>query len=112
VRAILDSQYKDGPDGLAGNDDAGQMSAWYVLSALGLYQVCPGVPVYTLGVPRFDDSTISLPNGQKLRVIAKGAEGGKFTVREVTWNGKKITDSQLTHDALKQGGTLRFELAQ
>lgn len=112
VRAILDSQYKDGPDGLAGNDDAGQMSAWYVMSALGLYQVCPGIPVYTLGVPRFDDATISLPNGQKLHLIAKGAEAGKFTVREVTWNGKKITDSQLTHDALKQGGTLRFELAQ
>ena len=60
VRALMESEYRDGPGGLAGNDDAGQMSAWYVLSALGFYQVSPGVPEYWLGSPRFDDMTIKL----------------------------------------------------
>ena len=111
VRAILDSEYKDGPAGLAGNDDAGQMSGWYVLSALGFYQVCPGVPNYSLGSPRFDDMTVTLPTGRKLHVIATGAESGKVYARSITLNGKVITNSTLTHAQLMVGGELRFAMS-
>lgn len=81
VRALMESEYKDSPDGLAGNDDSGQMSAWYILSALGFYQVTPGVPEYWLGSPRFDEALVSQPGGKALRILAKGAGGGKVYVR-------------------------------
>jgi predicted alpha-1,2-mannosidase len=108
VREILDSQYHDGPAGLAGNDDAGQMSAWYVMSALGFYQVAPGIPDYTLGVPRFDDMTVSLPNHKVLHIEARGAERGKFHVTKILLNGMPITNFQLTHQELMAGGKLEF----
>jgi len=111
VRELLDSQYHDGPAGLAGNDDAGQMSAWYILSALGFYQVTPGVPVYTLGVPRFDHATVSLPNHKVLQVDARGAEAGKFHVERILLNDRSITNSQITHQELMAGGKLEFILA-
>ena len=111
VRDILDSQYKDAPDGLAGNDDAGQMSAWYVLSALGFYQVTPGRPIYTLGAPRFDDATVSLPAGRKLHIVAQGASEGRIYARHITLNGNPITSSHITHTQLMQGGELRFEMS-
>ena len=110
VRSILDTQYKDAPDGLAGNDDAGQMSAWYVLSSLGFYQVCPGRPIYTFSSPRFDDITVKLPNTRTLRILAPGAERGLFYARSITLNGKPVKDSQITHDQMMAGGTLRFDM--
>ncbi|HWA95974.1 MAG TPA: GH92 family glycosyl hydrolase [Terracidiphilus sp.] len=112
VRSIEDSQYKDAPDGLAGNDDAGQMSAWYVLSAMGFYQICPGVPVYTLGSPRFDDITVRLPNGRKLHIVAAGAEKGAWQADSVTWNGKPITDAQITYKQIMAGGELVFRMSE
>jgi predicted alpha-1,2-mannosidase len=112
VRSILDTQYKDGPAGLAGNDDAGQMSAWYIMSAMGFYQVCPGRPVYTLGAPRFDNITLSLPNGHTLRILAPGAESGKIYARSIRLNGKPITNSEITHAELMKGGTLRFSMIE
>lgn len=112
IRSLMESEYRDGPGGLAGNDDAGQMSAWYVMSALGFYQVCPGIPEYWLGSPRFDEATISLPNNRKLHIIAKGADAGKVYVRSVTLNGKRITGYKLTHQQIAAGGTLRFEMSE
>jgi len=87
------------------------MSAWYVLSALGFYQVCPGVPNYSLGSPRFDDMIVTLPTGRKLHVIATGAERGKVYARSITLNGKVITNSTLTHAQLMGGGELRFAMS-
>jgi putative alpha-1,2-mannosidase len=87
------------------------MSAWYVLSALGFYQVCPGVPTYSLGSPRFDDMAVMLPNGRKLHVIAAGAESGKVYARTVTLNGEVIMNSTLTHAQLMAGGELRFDMS-
>lgn len=112
VREILDTQYHDGPAGLAGNDDAGQMSAWYIMSALGFYQVAPGIPVYTLGVPRFDEMTVSLPNHKVLHVEARGTERGKFHVTRILLNGTPITNYQLTHQGLMAGGKLEFILTE
>jgi len=111
VRALMESEYRDGPGGLAGNDDAGQMSAWYVLSALGFYQVAPGVPEYWLGSPRFDEAAVALPDGKVLRVVAKGAGAGKVYVRRVTFNGAEIVGYKLQHALLAGGGVLEFEMS-
>ncbi len=111
VRALMESEYRDGPDGLAGNDDAGQMSAWYVLSALGFYQVCPGVPEYWLGSPRFDNVTVKLPNGRTLRIVAKGAGSGKVYVRRVKLNGRVVQGYKLMHREIARGGVLTFEMS-
>ena len=72
VRRIMDQQYMDRGAGMAGNDDAGQMSAWFVLSSLGFYTVAPGTPVYQIGTPLFDQATVRLPSGKTFRVEAKG----------------------------------------
>ena len=88
LRSLMESEYRDAPGGLAGNDDAGQMSAWYVLSALGFYQVAPGVPDFWIGSPRFDEATIRLPAKRTLRILAPGASAGKVYVQRVTLNGQ------------------------
>ncbi|RZU40010.1 GH92 family glycosyl hydrolase [Edaphobacter modestus] len=110
VRALMDSEYHDGPGGLAGNDDAGQMSAWYVLSALGWYEVCPGIPEYSIGSPRFDDMRVHFENGRALHIVATGTESGKRYVRQVLLNGRKINNWKLTHAQIQQGGELRYEM--
>lgn len=104
----MDSQYKDAPDGLAGNDDAGQMSAWYVLSALGFYQVPPGIPEYWLGSPRFDDVTVHLPTGKRLHILAKGAGGRKRYVTDISLNGHSVKGYKVRYSDLMQGGELIF----
>ncbi|MFT4111182.1 GH92 family glycosyl hydrolase [Silvibacterium sp.] len=111
VRQLLDTQYADTPAGIPGNDDAGQISAWYVMSALGFYQVCPGRPVYTLAAPRFDHISIRLPNGHMLRILAPGAQSGKIYASKITFNGKPITNSQIQHAQLMDGGTLQFVMS-
>lgn len=65
---VLKEQYFNGPNGLSGNEDCGQMSAWYVLNAMGFYQIAPGNPVYSIGRPLFDKVTINLPEGKPLRL--------------------------------------------
>jgi predicted alpha-1,2-mannosidase len=112
VRAILDTQYADRPDGLPGNDDGGQMSAWYVMSALGFYPITPGVPQYAIGTPRFDDVTISIPNGRKLHILAKGAESGRFYIRSMRLNGSVLDRPYLLHTEVMGGGELVFEMSR
>jgi predicted alpha-1,2-mannosidase len=112
ARSIMDTQYTDRPAGLAGNDDCGQMSAWYIMAALGLYPITPGLPTYELSTPRFDDTTLTLPSGRKLHILAPGTESGAIYIRSVTLNGKPITTHSLTHDQLLQGGELRFTLSK
>ena len=111
VRAVMESQYHDSPAGLAGNDDAGQMSAWYILSALGFYQVCPGVPEYWLGSPRFDEVELRLANGHTLKIEAKGAGTGKVYVRRILLNNRVVTGYTLQHSDIVAGGVLQFEMA-
>jgi predicted alpha-1,2-mannosidase len=111
VHEIMDKEYRNAPDGLAGNDDAGQMSAWYVMSAMGLYAVTPGTPEYAIGTPRFDEMTLALSGGKTLTIHAAGAEAGKFYVRSVHWNGKLLDRSYLLHDEIAGGGDLTFEMS-
>ena len=111
VRSILDSKYADRPDGLAGNDDCGQMSAWYVMSALGFYSVTPGLPRYAIGTPRFDDLTVHFASGKSLHIVAAGAEANRFYVRSVRLNGVTLDRPWILHSELIGGGELVFEMS-
>jgi predicted alpha-1,2-mannosidase len=111
VRGILDSKYADRPDGLLGNDDCGQMSAWYVMSALGFYAVTPGVPEYEIGTPRFDDVMVKLPGGQQLHLMAKGAEAGALYIQSIAWDGQPFPGHTIPHSKLIRGGEVVFTMS-
>jgi predicted alpha-1,2-mannosidase len=110
VRQILDTQYRADPDGLAGNEDCGQMSAWYVFSALGFYPADPSSGVYVLGVPRFDSAVLRVERGTfVVRAIRTGPEDRY--VRAVRLNGKPWPLTYVRHADLAAGGSLEFEMA-
>ena len=111
VHEIMTALYRNSDDGLAGNDDAGQMSAWYVFSALGFYPVTPGTPRYSIGTPHFDDMTLNCGGGRSLHIVAKGAEEGKFYVHSVRLNDVLLKRSYLLHSELIGGGSLVFEMS-
>lgn len=110
VRRILEELYQPTPDGLCGNEDCGQLSAWYVLSALGLYPICPGTGEFVLGAPLFRKATVTLPNGRTLVIAADHPE--RPYVKEVLWNGKSLDRQFITYDELLQGGELSFRLSR
>ena len=101
---LLETMHHSDPDGLAGNEDCGQMSAWYVLSALGFYAVDPVSGNYVFGGPLFDRATIHLANQKKLEIEVVGNGPGKMYVRSVTWNEKPCTKSWFTHVQIAEGG--------
>ena len=103
VRYILDTEYMDVPGGLSGNDDAGQMSAWYVFSTLGFYPVCPATPYYMIGTPTFPMAQI----GQFV-IIADQVSHDNCYIQSATWNGQPYTRNYITHDMIKKGGVLKF----
>jgi predicted alpha-1,2-mannosidase len=106
IRHIRDTMYHAKPDGLAGNDDLGQMSAWYVLSSLGFYPVNPVDAGYVRGTPQFQAVTLQLDNGNKLRILAKGDR--QKSVKRWTLNGVELPIS-VDYRQLMQGGELVFE---
>lgn len=110
VRELMMSQYSDGPGGLAGNDDAGQMSAWFVMSALGFYAVAPGRPTYQIGVPIYDEATIRLDNGRLFRIRAAGTSEGKRFIQSATLNGAPLRRYWLSHSEIVNGGELVFKM--
>lgn len=110
IRQILKEMYHNAPDGLSGNEDCGQMSAWYVLSALGFYPITPGTPFYETGIPLFEASTIRLENGNTIQIRARNFSPKNTYVHEVTWNGVRV-DKRLDHNELMKGGTLVFILS-
>lgn len=110
IRNIMETEYMDAPGGLSGNDDAGQMSAWYIFSALGFYPVCPSKPEYVLGAPAFPEITIHLENGKELTIKAVGLEEGLKHVKSVSLNGTRITSTTINHFDLMKGGVLEFTL--
>ncbi len=111
VRMIMDSLFTEKPNGLCGNDDCGQMSAWYVMSALGFYQVCPGEPTYTIGSPLFKKATISLENGKKFVIQANENSSKNMFIQSASLNGTEISSSFFSHDELMNGGTLQLNMA-
>lgn len=108
VRMIMDDMYDNKVDGLCGNDDAGQMSAWYIFSALGFYPVCPGSEYYSIGSPLIDNAEIKFENGSKLKIIVKNQGIENIYVEKVELNGKLISNLQINHHELMKGGELRF----
>jgi predicted alpha-1,2-mannosidase len=110
VRTLLDTMYHAAPDGIIGNDDCGQMSAWFVLSALGFYPVDPVAAVYVFGAPVFERAEVRL-GGKKLRIEAPGNGPGTPYVAAVEWNGRPWTRSWIAHADLVRGGTLRFTMS-
>ena len=108
VRTILKAMYGPSEDGLCGNDDAGQMSAWYVFSSLGFYPVTPGSEYYAVGSPLVKSAQIQLPNGKKLDITVENQSPQNIYVQEITLNGKVIQRYQLKHSELINGGTLVY----
>ena len=105
VHQILSTQYHNQPDGLSGNEDCGQMSSWYNWSALGLYPFCPGDGNLVTSLPYFKKAVIQLPNGKKLTI--KNSLKSGFNAQPY-WNGKPLETAFLSHDLLREGGTLDY----
>jgi predicted alpha-1,2-mannosidase len=110
VRSLLDTMYRASPDGLAGNEDCGQMSAWYVMGALGLYAVDPVSATYVFGSPLLNRAEITLANQRKLVVETMGNGPDKPYIQSVSWNGKPWTRSWISHAELTAGGVLTFHM--
>ena len=106
VRQIMNDEYGLAADGLAGNDDAGQMSAWYVFSAMGFYPVCPGIPYYALGSPCFDQLAIHGSNGKDFTMKVQNASPENVYIQSVTLNGKLYDLNYLRHEDILLGGEL------
>lgn len=108
LKQIVDSQYRAAPDGLSGNDDVGQMSAWLMFTAMGFYPVAPGSNQYVLGRPFADRIALNLHNGRRFTVTAEGLSDDNLYVRSVTLNGQPLTRSWIGHEEIMAGGTLHF----
>lgn len=108
VRQIMDAKYLPAPDGLSGNDDCGQMSAWYIFSAMGFYPLTPGSVRYELGSPLVREAVINLENGKSFSVSAVNQALGNVYVKKVELNGQKLDRLWITHDEIMQGGRLVF----
>ena len=111
VRAIMDNEYHAVPGGLSGNDDAGQMSAWYVFAALGFYPVCPGTTEYSLGLPLFDHVDIALDNGKTFTVKVNRRSPDDFKVKSMKLNGKTHKKLTIDHSDITSGSTLEITTA-
>ena len=110
VRMIMDTMYGPSVEGLCGNDDAGQMSAWYIFSSLGFYPVTPGSLNYALGSPLIKEAVIHLENGKDLSIIANNQSKENIYVKSVTVNGIAIKENLISHTDIENGGTLIFEM--
>jgi predicted alpha-1,2-mannosidase len=108
VRMILKNQYRPTPDGLGGNDDCGQMSAWYLFSALGFYPVAPGSDQYALGSPAIKTAVLKLENGRTLTIEAKDQSDKNVYVKKVVVNGQTLKRNHLTHSEIMNGGKIVF----
>ena len=111
VRAIIDSMYHERPDGYAGNEDAGQMSAWAVWSMMGLYPASPVNGEYVFGSPALDKSDITMPNGKTFSIIAKNNSKKNIYIKSITLNGKPYKKTYITHKNMLKGGTLEFQMS-
>ncbi len=110
TRRLIDEMYDATPDGIVGNEDCGQMSAWYILSSLGLYAVCPVSGEFSLTTPLFEKATIRLANGKQLTITANSPGRNRY-IDQVTLNGVEISTNYVTYEQLMQGGTLAFTLS-
>ena len=111
VREVMNKMYKNHIRGLGGNDDCGQMSAWYIFTAMGFYPVCPGSEQYVLGAPYMPYLKLAMDNGNTFEIKADGVSDTKRYVKSVTLNGKPYTKTYITHEDLMAGGVLEFVMS-
>ncbi len=111
IHQIVNSMYRNRPDGLCGNDDCGQMSAWYIFSSLGFYPVCPGSGEYAIGSPSVDEAKIELSGGKTLKIKVNNLSAKNIYIRSATLNGKALTASLLQNREILDGGELVFEMS-
>ncbi|MEO1021320.1 MAG: GH92 family glycosyl hydrolase [Bacteroidota bacterium] len=109
-RTIMDSLYTDKPDGLSGNEDVGQMSAWYVFSALGFYPMNPANGRYQLGSPAVQSAIIELEEGKQFSIVAQNWSPEQVYVASISLNGKRLERTYITHEEVMAGGELVFEM--
>jgi predicted alpha-1,2-mannosidase len=110
IRQIFDTFYLPGRDGLSGNDDCGQMSAWYIFSALGFYPVDPVSGEYLIGAPQVHKMTWHLPDGKILKMEALNLSDSNKYIRSVKLNGKPLNTFKINYDEIRNGGELEFEM--
>lgn len=110
VDSVYRSQYADAVDGLSGNEDCGQMSAWYVLNSMGFYQVCPGKPIYSIGRPAFDKAVINLPEEKTFSIVVKNNEKKNKYIESVTLNGQPLNTPFFHHQDIANGGTMEIKM--
>lgn len=110
VGRIFKEQYRNDPDGLSGNEDCGQMSAWLILNAMGIYQVAPGNPVYSIGRPLFREMSVKMPDGKALEIKAPALSDTNIYVKSVKLNGQRLTSPFISHSDFTLGGTLEFDM--
>ena len=108
LRKMLNEMYLDQPDGLSGNEDVGQMSAWYILSSVGLYQVDPVGGRFVIGSPLFDKATVNVGAGKKFTVVAKNNSDRNIYVQSARLNGKTLKNSYVDFNDIRHGGTLEL----
>ena len=106
ISRILREEYSDKPDGLSGNEDCGQMSAWYVMSSLGIYNIAPGQQQFQIGIPQFDKAVINLENGKKFTITNPGAGVTRANIylQGMTLNKKVYNKLHLNYDDIANGG--------
>jgi predicted alpha-1,2-mannosidase len=107
---IIKELYQNSPEGLCGNEDCGQMSAWYVFSALGMYPVNPVDGRYWLGSPQFETAEINLPNGKKFMLKANHVSAENIYIGSAKLNGMAFDRNYITWEEIQQGGTIEFEM--
>jgi predicted alpha-1,2-mannosidase len=110
IHDILNRFYKSSPDGLIGNEDCGQMSAWYVLSSLGFYQVTPGSNYYVIGTPAFKKAKVRLENGKVFTVNAPAVSANKYYVNNIKLNDSEYAENYISYQDIMNGSTLEFEM--
>ena len=110
LRKMLNEMYLDQPDGLSGNEDVGQMSAWYILSSVGLYQVDPVGGRFVIGSPLFDKATVNVGAGKTFTVVAKNNSDRNIYVQSARLNGKALKNSYIEFNDIRHGGTLELQM--
>ncbi len=110
VDSVYQSQYANSTDGLSGNEDCGQMSAWYILNSMGFYQVCPGKPIYSIGRPAFDKAVINLPEEKTFSIVVKNNEKKNKYIESVTLNGQPLNTPFFHHQDIANGGTMEIKM--
>ncbi|HWS00356.1 MAG TPA: GH92 family glycosyl hydrolase, partial [Prolixibacteraceae bacterium] len=110
ARQVCEQLYKSGPGGLCGNEDMGSLSSWYALSAMGIYAVTPGIPVYNIGSPLYEKVVINLPGKKTFVIQANNNSAENLYIQSATLNGTSFDRTWITHEEIVRGGTIVFEM--